>query len=251
MPVQGALPATITADELNTVDRTRVFFGHQSVGENILDGVPAVYAAHDLAAPPIEQDGTRPGAEGGFISHAYLAENGRPLLKIENFDKALRGGLGQQVDVALMKLCFLDIHASTDVDAVFAQYRDTIAGLQRDFPNLTFVHATVPLTTDATFKQKLKLKLWGSPDGYGQPENVARERYNTLLRNEYAGGHIFDLAAIESTHPDGQRSALRYEGQQYFALYQGYASDLGHLNPAGSEVLASAFLQSVAQASPK
>ncbi|BBZ34886.1 hypothetical protein AWB99_02070 [Mycolicibacterium confluentis] len=251
MPVQGAPEPAISLAELDTVDRTAVFFGHQSVGENILDGVPVIYAAEESAAPPIGYDGVRPGPAGGFIEHAFLPENGKPLLKIENFDKELRGGVADRVDVALMKLCFLDITAGTDVDAVFAKYRDTIAGLQRDFPHLRFVHVTVPLTTDATFKQKVKMMLGGSPDGYGQTENVARERYNTLVRNTYGADHLFDIAAVESTSPTGNRSAHQYDGREYYALYQGYASDLGHLNAEGSEVLATAFLEAIASASPR
>lgn len=250
MPIQGSAAPTITTDDLTVVDRTRVFFGHQSVGENVLDGVAGVYAKHGISAPPIEQGRTEPGPDGGFIAHEFIGENEHPLLKIEDFDKAMRGGMAEQVDVALMKLCYIDITTSTDVDALFARYRDTMAALERDYPNVTFIHMTVPLTTEPSLVSKLKTRLGGS-DRFGQAENLARERYNTLIRNEYGGGHLFDLAAIESTEPNGTRDSRRYDGQQYFALYEGYASDLGHLNAAGSEIAATAFLQAIAQASRK
>ena len=247
MPVRGQAVAAVDDGVLGVVDRTRVFFGHQSIGENILDAVPGIYAAHDRVAPPIEEKSTRPGPDGGFISHAYLGENEKPLAKIADFDSALRSGLGDEVDVAMMKFCYLDITTSTDVEALFNRYRETLAALSTTYPGITFVHVTVPLTTDSGIKNRVKILLGGS-DRYGQGENVARERYNELLRREYADQQILDLAAIESTDPQGNREQLQYRGQPYFALHQGYAADLGHLNTAGSEVAATAFLRAIASA---
>jgi hypothetical protein len=250
MSVEGTAAPAITTDDLDVVGRTRVFFGHQSVGVNVLDGVPGVFAKHNIAAPPIELDGTEPGPAGGFISHEFIGENEKPLTKIESFDKAIRGGIGDKIDVALMKLCYIDIMTTTDVDALFASYRDTMTALERDYPDVTFIHATVPLTTEPSFVSKLKMRLKGS-DRFGAAENVARERYNELVRAQYGSGHLLDLAAIESTQPDGKRDVRTHDGQQYFTLSEGYAADLGHLNAIGSEIAATAFLQSIAQASRK
>jgi hypothetical protein len=239
---------------MTAVARTRVFFGHQSVGMNVLDAVPGVYADHGVSAPPIEQGRTEPGANGGFIAHQFIGENGKPLLKLEDFDRTMRGGMGRQVDVALMKFCYVDITTSTDVDTLFARYRDTMGALERDFPNVTFIHVTVPLTTQPQPRFISKLKTFvgaGGVDRFGQAENVARERLNALIRGEYAGHHLFDLAAIESTKPDGTRVSGSYDNQGYFALYDGYASDVGHLNAVGSKIAATAFLDAIAQASRK
>jgi hypothetical protein len=135
-----------------------------------------------------------------------------------------------------------------------------MAALERDFPNVTFIHVTVPLTTDPGLFTELKIRLekllgWrkrlGWIDWHGQPANVARERMNALIRGEYAGRHLFDLAAIESTKPDGTRVSGRHDNQGYFALYDGYASDFAHLNAVGSKIAATAFLEAIAQASRK
>jgi hypothetical protein len=176
--IKGNVASAITTANLTAVARTRVFFGHQSVGMNVLDGVPGVYADHGVSAPPIEQGRTEPGANGGFIAHQFIGENGKPLLKLEDFDHTMRGGMGRQVDVALMKFCWADIYGNTDVDAPFARYRDTVAALERDFPNVTFIHVTVPLTT-----------MSGD-----QPANVARERLNALIRGEYATAFLEAIA---------------------------------------------------------
>ena len=250
IPTQGNVASAIATEDLTAVARTRVFFGHQSVGMNVLNAVPGVYTDHGVSAPPIEQGRTEPGPNGGFIAHQFIGENVKTLLKLEDFDRTMRGGMGQQVDVALMKFCYVDITTSTDVDALFARYRDTMGALERDFPNVTFIHVTVPLTTEPSFISKLK-GLVGGGDRFGQAENLAREQLNALIRREYAGRHLFDLAAIESTKPDGTRVSVRYDNQRYFALYDGYASGVGHLNAVGSKIAATAFLDAIAQASRK
>jgi hypothetical protein len=250
MPIQGSATPVITADDLAKVDRTRVFFGHQSVGMNILDGVPGVFAAHDVAAPPIEQGRTDPGPQGGFISHEFIGENEQPFLKIEAFEKAMRGGMAGKVDVALMKFCYIDFTPETDVDALFARYSDTMTGLEKDYPAVTFIHATVPLMTEPGLVDWLKSKVRGN-DRYGRSENVVRERFNTLMVNEYGDRQLFNLAAVESTGPDGTMGLRTYDGQEYFALHSGYASDRGHLNQQGSEIAATAFLQAIAKSSRK
>src|SRR5689334_5438113 len=128
----------ITTDELAKVSRTKVFFGHQSVGMNMLSGVPGVYAARHLAAPTIERGGTRPGPDGGFVGYAFIGENEKPLLKIQDFAAQMGSGIGRQVDVAMMKLCYVDVTSNTDVGALFAAYRQAITALERDLPMVTF-----------------------------------------------------------------------------------------------------------------
>ena len=253
---QSNVASAITTANLTAVARTRVFFGYQSVGMNVLDAVPGVYADHAVSAPPIEQGRAEPGPDGGFIAYKSIDEGVTDAGKtaLGDFDRAMRAGMGRQVDVALMKFCSVDITTSTDVDALFARYRDTMGALERDFPNVTFIHMTVPLYTEQGLFGKLKTRLktlLGRSDMNGQPANVARERLNALIRSEYASRHLFDLAAIESTKPDGMRVSGRYDNQGYFALYDGYASDQIHLNAVGSKIAATAFLDAIAQASRK
>ena len=250
MTTQRSVASGITADDLAGVSRRRIFFGHQSVGMNVLDGISGVYATHGLAAPIIAEGSTQPGKDGGFISHAFIGENEKPLLKIQAFDARLRGGLGRQVEVALMKLCYIDIAASTDVGALFARYHETLSALERDFPRVAFVHVTVPLMTEQRQLSKLKSRITGNTR-YGSAENATRERLNALFRRDYAGDCLFDLAAIESTAPDGSRAAGTYRGQRYYYLYDGYAADSGHLNDEGARVAATAWLGALAQASRK
>lgn len=233
------LHAPATRAELEAASARRVFFGHQSVGKNVLAGVPAVYAEAGLPAPEVVDLGSGsslPGP-GPVLAHAYIGQNGDPLGKIRDFDARLRGGLGGQVDVAAMKLCYLDITGATDLDEVFTTYRDTLAALTRDYPEIRFVHVTTPVKTEP-----VDLK-WRAKEVLGRAnDNAARERYNALMRTEYAGADLLDLAAIEATGPDGVLTTVPHDGRQHLALDPAWAHDPGHLNAAGSKVAAAHFL---------
>jgi hypothetical protein len=225
-----AATSSLTTADLQRVRATRVLFGHQSVGWNIVDGIGAVYSSRALAAPRFVV-GAAPVSRSGFFAHDGIGSNGAPATKIRDFAARLRGGAAARVDVAFMKLCYVDITAGTDVKAVFTQYSRTVRALRTSFPRLVLLHLTVPLTT-------------GSPS-----DNAARGRYNALLRQAYgASGRLVDIAAAESVSPTGARVTVAYRGARYQAMYAGYTSDGGHLNALGSRRVAAALLLRLSRA---
>ena len=229
IPAVTSAPA---ADDLARAAAVKVFFGHQSVGRNIIKGVNALFKGPASGLTIVELTDAQPeppAGEGGYLAHAKLGKNEDPYGKIEDFDAMVRGGLGDVVEVGLMKLCYVDVTAGTQVTALFDAYRDTLTALERDFTRVRFLHATVPLTTAQT------------------ENNVLREEYNALLRREY-GAAVYDLAALESTAPDGSRVGGRDSaGHQYFQLYEAYTSDGGHLNTLGARVAALPLLRLIAE----
>lgn len=238
-----------TDDQLVAAAGRRIFFAHQSVGKNVLSGVPEVYAAAQLPAPEIVDLGAGAALpEGGsepVLAHAYIGENGDPYGKLADFDSRLRAGLADQVEVALLKFCYLDITGETDVDALFETYRRTLADLERDFPEVRFVHVTTPVKTEPT-----DLK-WRVKEVIGRPnDNAAREQYNALMRAEYGDGRLLDLAVIEATAPDGTVAIVSSDGRQHLALAPQNAADSGHLNAAGSVTAADRFLALVGAKAP-
>lgn len=238
----AGLPADVPSNDkgLRTIARTAVFFGHQSVGGNILDGVPLLYTAAGVEAPLIVESGWAPAAEAAF-AHAYVGKNGDPIGKVSDFAQKVRASYGDWARIAFLKFCYVDILSGTDVDAVFAEYKLALAQLQEEFPEATFLHLTVPLTTEPGLKTKLKLLVGKGTDH--SLDNVARERYNALIRAEYGGtGLLVDVAAMESTKPDGSRVSGEVDGDPYFSLFDGFASDPGHLNEVGSQVVAAGLL---------
>ena len=226
---------------------SRVFFGHQSVGGNILDELSSVVA--QSGADGLNLVSTRDIlTDHAYFQETKIGENKDPAGKIGDFSRLLRAGIGDEIDVALMKLCYVDITTATDVEALFEKYRSSIRALQGDYPDVAFVHVTTPVTTDRSMKGKIK-SLLGRDDRYPPADNAAREKYNQLLRAEYGDTcHVFDLAAVEATTPDGDVITGTAAGNPYLAMYAGYAKDPGHLNEVGGMVAGAALLTTLSQA---
>ncbi|MDD1748663.1 MAG: hypothetical protein LUO89_02195 [Methanothrix sp.] len=222
--------ATLHA-ELEQIAHQRIFFGHQSVGENLLDGIRQL---SQMAAVPVHivetpKAGNVPPATFG---HAFVEKNGEPLLKLQSFEQAFSQHPAG-IDIALLKFCFVDINADTDVKALFSRYRASINRLRAENPGTTFVHVTVPLMeVKGGMKASIRRLLGRAPDG--AIENVRREEYNAILRQTYQGREpVFDLARVESTTPDGGVVTVEWNGRVTPALVPAYTDDGGHLNSVG------------------
>jgi hypothetical protein len=242
-PASAADPA-LRAD-LEKVAGRAIFFGHQSVGGNVLDGVKALAAQEGVALRLAEVADA--GAVGpGTFGHAFIPENGKPELKLEGLERALGPGPAG-VEVAFLKLCFVDVEGKTDARALFERYRTTLATLQARHPRTTFVHLTVPLTTvQGGWKAVVKGLLGRAP--YGFEENVRREEYNALLRAAYQGKEpLFDVARLESTAPDGRPVTSTVKGRTVPSMHPAYTDDGGHLAGEGRRVVARALLRFLAE----
>lgn len=234
-PTYDAAPDTATAQAdpaaLERAADLRIFFGHMSVGNNIISGMRQVYDAHGVTQPSFRETGIGEVptlGEGGAFVHTLIGENRHPYRKLENFAAMLRSGLAGQVDVALIKFCYIDIRWDTDVDRLFETYRDTMAELEAEFPDVRFIHVTAPLTTGPYgIKDHIKMLV-------GRNDNAARERYNEMMRAEYGPEQLLDVAALEARAPDG---TVKPE------LYAGYSNDGAHLNGTGSALAALEFVR--------
>jgi hypothetical protein len=241
-PRQMATFADVPDSSWAALAGKRVFFGHQSVGDDLMAGAAELLARNSrlglrLAAGDSAADG-RPA-----LAHERIGRNGDPGGKSDVFAAKLEAGLGARVDVAMHKYCFADIGAGSDVGTIFDHYRAVMARLHEDYPGVVFVHVTTPLVTPrgSTLRMLAHRLLGRTPERIAG--NLARERFNALMRKEYSGREpLFDLAAEESTRPDGSRVTVAWGGQRGYALYPGYSSDGSHLNEAGRRRIAEAML---------
>jgi lysophospholipase L1-like esterase len=122
-----------------------------------------------------------------------------------------------------------------------------LSDLETKYPRTTFVHVTMPLTTIQTGWKVPVKRLIGKPiDGYA--DNAKRNEYNELLRTEYAGkSPFFDLAAIESTFPDGRRMSFGQDGRTYYAMAPANTVDGGHPNEVARRLVAARLLVLLAE----
>lgn len=231
--------------DLSTLATKRIYFAHQSVGANILEGVADL--ARSAGVPVrIVQSPSAKEVPAAALGHFFVPENGAPLEKLANFEKALGSGAG--IDVALIKFCYVDIDANTDAAVLFAHYQATIATLRAQNPDTVFVHVTLPLTTVQTGPKALAKRLLGRAP-YGTIENVRREQYNALMRRAYAGREpLFDLARLESQAPDGTAVSVAWDGSTAPAMASAYTDDGGHLNARGRDVAARELVRVLAAA---
>jgi lysophospholipase L1-like esterase len=222
-------PMSLDPKDLDSVLRTRLFFGHQSVGANILEGVRSIIAPRTLS-----------------WADAMIGTNEQPLSKLEAFRSAVTAGAGKGSEVALMKFCYVDFNSGTNVATLFETYKKTLAALKAECPSTTFVHVTVPLTTVASGAKAWVKKRIGSAV-WGELENEKRHAYSEILRAEYKGKEpVFDLAALES---GGTTRPQRFEvnGKSVPMLAASLTDDGGHLNATGRRAVAQELLSFLAK----
>ena len=133
----------MTQTDFDDVIERRVFFGHQSVGGNILDGVRDLLRESGRDWPIAELGAQHP--DGGALIHARVGRNEQPLTKCDDFRRILDDGRAGHVDVAVLKFCYIDVHAQTDTAALCDRYRATLEDMARRHPDTVFVPVTVPL----------------------------------------------------------------------------------------------------------
>jgi len=191
-----------------------ILFAHNSVGQNIIDGMNAI------------DDGLFVGAcdtpFGVGIRECTLGFNGDPTAKLAAFERMMRD-IGAESQIAIFKLCYADFQADTDIDGLFEKYAATFRTLAQAYPDVIFVHMTAPLYAyDASWN------------------NWVQHSFNEKLRANY-GDLVFDLAALEALGSSGTLTVSR-DGVTP-ALAAQWSLDGSHLNPAGSQAIARALAE--------
>lgn len=222
--------ADITDSEWEALASRRIFFGHQSVGRDLMLGLKRVLQDHpEIGLAVVSSD--QPGqVEGPAFIEANIGKNLEPETKADAFAEILEDGFGSEPGaVAMYKYCYVDIQPATEPDLLFEDYVDRTEALRGLYPELIIVHITLPLHAAPTgLKEGIKTSLGRSTD---TALNIKRNRYNELMRERYQGvDPLFDLALLQSTRADGSRAYLRYRGQNVYMLAPEWTYDGGHLN---------------------
>lgn len=218
--------------------RLRMFFGHQSVGADIVQGVGEI---DDEPTPHITEGlPDQPTVASWLLAHRKIGRNQAPATKIADVEALLDNGNLRHFDVLMLKFCYVDVRTRADADGVFESYSRFVARSRQDHPELRIAHCTMPLRRLPSGPYAVLRRLLG----HRHPEieaNRAREHFNQRLRDEFVGEPIFDLARIEST------KTSTAEGPPYGAktpsLLSEYTDDGGHLNTRGRAVAGRAFLE--------
>jgi len=238
---------SITSSAIDSLAAKRIFFGHRSVGFNIIDGLKKIITNNDRFSKLHIYEYTsgeeilKPG-----IYHASNGENSLPKSKCDAFkNRLMENNLGSSLDIAFFKFCYVDIKQDANVQDIFDYYVKTIENLKNEFNHIKFVHVTIPLFVHTNgIKDRIK-KLFE-----GDMANIKRNQFNELLKGKYENvDPIYDLAKVESTYPDGSESTFSYKNNKYYSLINQYTNDGGHLNELGQHYAAKEFLRILAEVS--
>ncbi len=219
---------------IEEVSGLKIYFGHQSVGNNIIDGIEKWESETGTVLNKLEIEDIDGPSDTPFI-HYRVGRNGEPESKIDEFVSKVKSIPEESGAVAFFKLCYVDITGSTDPEALFDYYQSEINQLRENRPDVHLVLFTVPLTSiQKGWKAAAKKVLKRQPSGV--VENMKRHQFNELLRNEYGGVlPVFDLAEAESTLPDGSSETFTYDGHTYPSMSGIFTYDSGHLNDHGAK----------------
>jgi len=217
-----------------------VYFGHQSVGTGVVAGVERLAQEHSLRLRVVQAREPATVTGPAFV-HFLAGQNRDYASKNAAVLRLLESRTRTQRPVVLLKYCYLDINSPADPATMFEAYRDTVDTIQFEHPDVTVVHATVPLTTvESAFKSGAR-QLFGRPTQ--REAAVARHRYNELVRAEFkATEPIFDLAKVESTQPDGMVAGFTSGGCMVETLAPHNTYDGVHLNARCQRAAAEALL---------
>jgi len=232
----------ISPKQWEKLAKQKIYFGHQSVGYNIIDGIRAVMDKYPEIQLNISETRDLATINVGVLSHSKVGKNEDPMSKTTDFVKIMESGVGDKADIAFHKYCYIDVNANTDVDKVFSNYKNRMNYLKIKYPGTRFVHITMPLTTIQTGPKAWIKKILGKPIG-GVDANIKRNMFNQLLLDTYKlTDPVFDFAIAEATQPDGTIITFAKGEKKYFALYKGYSDDGGHLNRQGQKRIAEQLL---------
>lgn len=242
IPVASDLKA-----DLETISRARIFFGHQSVGRDLLDGLEVLAGQQGVALRLVEgapQD-TLPG-----LFHTKVGQNRNPQSKCEAFGKFLAENPipeGRTWDVVAFKFCYVDLGGKVGLTPtdLLGMYQAALAEVKKTQPGLRIMHVTVPLKSDPA-GLKSRLSRWLGRGTANDADNILRNEFNRLLLAEYGKEPFFDLAEAESTLPDGRRTGFRQGDRAYYTLASEYTYDEGHLTAEGKAWVAKAFVRDLA-----
>lgn len=170
----------LSATEKAKVKTAKTLFLHQSVGQDIENGVES--GPDGLTFKSYSSGATVAAGLNGAIFRVFGVDNGNPVQKTQRWQTESTKANGPQI--AIMKYGYADV---TDALLTTAQNAYSAAVTAVKAKGVKVVHFTAPLVFDAS-------------------ENGPKMKFRDWLVQTYPQDPIFDLVDIESTNPsDGAR----------------------------------------------
>ena len=236
--------ATGAAVRWGAVAGRTIYFGHQSVGRDLIAGIKRLNHDGAIGLSLIQTEDPTSLTGPAFV-HFLAGSNRDYASKNAALLRLLKTRKQADEAIVLLKYCYVDIGGDLDPDTLFSAYCEMMETIQSEYPDVTVVHSTIPLTTVESVFRAGANQIMGRPTL--RNASIARHRYNELLRTEFGGTQpIFDLARVEATRPDGTLAGFMSRGSLVETLASENTYDGGHLTPECQLVAAEELLNVLA-----
>lgn len=218
----------------------KIYFGHRSVGNNIMDGIKDLMKKNQQIRLNIVKPDDQTNNNTGFFMHSMINQNASPQSISEGYQKLIEP-IGENIDIVLLR--FTPFYGKKEMNEILADYKGAFKKLQKKYPGTIIVHNSFPLNQSRTTWKTWIKKIIGEKEIWEYDQNIIVNEFNMLLRDEYDGKEpFFDLAKFQSTFADGRRSTFTKEGKKYFHTVPAYTYDGTHLNEKGRKMIAKQLL---------
>jgi len=238
----------INQNKWDQLSQQKIYFGHQSVGYNMIDGMEMVLKENPNIKLNIKKGKEHDLFKNPVFAHDNNGLNRDPKSKIDTFYNTVEE-ISSSINIAGFKFCYVDIEKGTDVNDLFSYYKKRMKEITLNHPDLTLIHYTIPLKSLQSGPKAFIKKLLSKDIGI--EDNMVRNKFNDLLRKEYQNQNIFDIAKIESTFTDGKRSFMEIEGNKVYTMVPAYTNDGGHLSVTGKKKMGKEYLCFLVELSSK
>ena len=205
----------ITQDKWDMLASKRMYFGHQSVGFNIIAGVNDILERNSFINLDIKDLDKVEDLSKPFLAHSAVGRNRFPDEKVSAFSEVMLSDFGGHVDVAFLKFCYVDAKEGANVEQMLAVYDRGIEEIRKARPNVVIVHFTIPIRAIPNgFVDRTKRRFGVGVLHKKAMGNIVKRDFNSLLLAKYGDKDlVFDIAKIESTAQNGESCTFRYKGR--------------------------------------
>ena len=126
----------VTESSLKKLADQRIYFGHQSVGFNIIEGINDIMKENHQIRLKVIETNDPADMNKPIFAHSRIGKNTYPQSKIDAFASFIEKGIGKKANIAFFKLCFADIIGTTDVNRIFEFHKNTMSHVKKEYPHL-------------------------------------------------------------------------------------------------------------------
>ena len=113
--------------DLKKLGESKIYFGHQSVGGNIINGLSSL-----IPKFPVVEMNDDMEISGSYLLHSPIGKNEDPESKCADFLQKIEL-LAGKIDIAMFKFCYIDINRKTNVESLFNIYQSTIEKVNNQY----------------------------------------------------------------------------------------------------------------------